>query len=180
MRLSLQVMGDRRTNRLASSCANPSKIANNIFYPPSLPSLRYRCGECGKNYATSSNLSRHKQVRYLHQNQLCFWHPPNCRRTERWTRTMPKSATCAARCTWACRPCPCTFWHTTSHTSAGRWHMYIKAGISISLSWRILQEGTQQGLRKSLLPTLAAPRTPTIAHWGQTLWMRTLRKVLCR
>ena len=28
-----------------------------------LPSLRYRCGECGKNYATSSNLSRHKQVR---------------------------------------------------------------------------------------------------------------------
>ena len=31
MRLSLQVMGDRRTNRLASSCANPSNIANNFF-----------------------------------------------------------------------------------------------------------------------------------------------------
>ena len=58
--------------------------------------------------------------------------------------------------------------------------MYIKAGISISLSWRMLQEGVQQGLRESILPALAAPGTPTIAHWGQTLWMRTLWKVLCR
>ena len=80
---------------------------------------KYTCTECGKNYATSSNLSRHRQThRTLDSNNAKKCHICNKVRNSasvwilRWR-------SCVVRCTSACRPCPCTSSPTTSTTSAG-------------------------------------------------------------
>ena len=108
---------------------------------------RYRCGECGKNYATSSNLSRHKQVTHssrqwpnLNVNYILNKKNTIFRPTGPWTQTMPRSVAYVVKCTSACLHSQCTCSRTTYPTSAGKvsflpppYHVLL-----LSESWSLL------------------------------------------